>query len=158
MCNSSMNSDEGLMLIRVNTRREENRIGEGPSAVVYRAVSTNENVVVVKARRDIASQTEMEEEILLKSSSHPNIVSLLGYAQDGLRRRYLVFEFMQRGDLSWNLRERGGALNRDKRLTIALQICSAIQMLHMYTKPPIYHGNIASKNILQDEFCNAKLG
>ncbi|KAK0604379.1 hypothetical protein LWI29_015074 [Acer saccharum] len=158
MYNSSMNSDEGLMLIRVNTRREENRIGEGPSAVVYRAGSTNGNVVAVKARRDIASQTEMEEEILFKTSSHPNIVSLLGYTQDGLSRRYLVFEFMQRGDLSWNLRERGGALNWDKRLTIALQICSAIQMLHMYTKPPIYHGNIASENILLDEFCNAKLG
>ncbi|KAK2641061.1 hypothetical protein Ddye_022824 [Dipteronia dyeriana] len=158
MYNSSMNSDEGLMLIRVNTRTEENRIGEGPSAVIYRAVSTNGNVVAVKARRDVASQTETEEEILFKSSSHPNIVSLLGYAQDGLRRRYLVFEFMQRGDLSWNLRERGGALNWDKRLTIALQICSAIQMIHMYTKPPIYHGNITSENILLDEFCNAKLG
>ncbi|KAL5766346.1 hypothetical protein ACOSP7_016963 [Xanthoceras sorbifolium] len=158
MYKSSMNSVEGLMLIRINTGREENRIGEGPSAIVYRAVSTNVNVVAVKARRDMASQTELEEEILLKSSSHPNIVSLLGYAQDGLRRRYLVFEFMQRGSLSWNLRERGGTLNWEKRLAIALQICSAIQMLHMYTKPPICHGNIKSENILLDEFCNAKLG
>lgn len=151
-------TDNSIMLIRVNTESEENRIGEGPSAVVYRAVSTNGNIVAVKAQRDILSATDLEEEILLKSSSHPNIVSLLGYAQDGLRGRYLVFEYMQRGSLSWNLSEKGETINWEKRISIALQICSAIQMLHMYLKPPAYHGNITSENILLDELYNAKLG
>lgn len=158
MYKSSMDSVEGQMQIRVDIDREEYKIGEGTSAVVYEAVSTNGVVVAVKARRDMASQTELEEEILLKCSSHPNIVSLLGHAQDGLQRRYLVFEFMQLGSLSCNLRERGGTLDWEKRLAIALQVCTAIQMLHMYSKPPIYHGNITCENILLDELCNAKLG
>lgn len=122
-----------------------------------RAVSGNLTVVAVKARRYMASQTKLEEEILLKSSSHLNIVTLLGYPQDGLQRRCLVFEFMQRGSLRWNLREKGGPLDWEKRLAIGLQIDSANQMVCMYSKPPIYHGNITSDNILLDELCNAKL-
>lgn len=43
------------------------------------------------------------------------------------------------------------------RLAIALQICSAAQKLQVYSKPPIYHGNITSDDIILDEFCNAKL-
>ncbi|XP_031277227.1 uncharacterized protein LOC116135651 [Pistacia vera] len=159
MHKTSLDSVEELMQVRVDINRELNRIGEGPSAIVYRAVSTNGNTVAVKSRRDSSSDTGLEEEILLKSSFHPHIVSLLGYAQaqNGLRQRCLVFEFMQRGSLRWNLREDGGNLDWEKRLEIVLQICSAIQMLHMYSKPPIFHGNITSENILLDEFYNAKL-
>ncbi|ESR59496.1 hypothetical protein CICLE_v10017748mg [Citrus x clementina] len=97
-----------------------------------RAVTRNVTVVAVKARRYMASQTKLEEEILLKSSAHPNIVTLLGYPQDRFQRRYL-------------------------RLAIALQIISANQMLRVYSKPPTYHGNITSDCILLDELCNAKL-
>lgn len=56
-----------------------------------------------------------------------------------------------------NLREKGGTLDWEKRLAIALQIISANQMLRVYSKPPIYHGNITSDCILLDELCNAKL-
>lgn len=55
-----------------------------------RAVTRNVTVVAIKARRYMASQTKLEEEILLKSSAHPNIVTLLGYPQDRFQRRYLV--------------------------------------------------------------------
>ncbi|KAH7542207.1 hypothetical protein FEM48_Zijuj02G0048800 [Ziziphus jujuba var. spinosa] len=154
---SRRDSDEGLMLITIDTIREENRIGEGPSATVYRAVS-NDGYIAIKCLRNRAAHTELEQEILLKCSSHPNIISLVGHAEDGLRRHLLLFEFMGRGDLAWNLKERGQNLNWDRRLAIALQVCSAIQMLHMYVKPPVYHGNIISENVLLDEFCNAKLG
>ncbi|KAJ9172251.1 hypothetical protein P3X46_015512 [Hevea brasiliensis] len=150
-------SNEGLMLMRLETNREENLIGEGPSAVVYGPVLTDGKFIAVKARRDMDSLADLEREILSKSSSHPNIISLVGYARDGLQIRYLLFEFMSRGNLRMNLRERGETLHWEKRLAIALQICSAIQMLHMYLKPPIYHGNITSANILLDEVCNAKL-
>ena len=46
----------------------------------------------------------------------------------------------------------------EKGLVIALHVCYAIQQLHLYLKPQVYHGNISSDNILLDEFCNAKLG
>lgn len=60
---------EGLTLIKTDIDREDNQIGEEPSAIVYRAVSRNGTVEAVKARRDMAPQTKLEEEILLKSSS-----------------------------------------------------------------------------------------
>ncbi|BBH02315.1 Protein kinase superfamily protein, partial [Prunus dulcis] len=155
---NAMDSDESLTLMSTDAIRVENRIGEGPSAVVYRAVSTDGGLVAIKSLRVIAAETELQQEIMAKSSSHPNIISFLGHSQDGLGRHYFVFEYMGRGDLSLNLRERGETLDLDKRIAIALQICSAIQMLHMYLKPPVYHGNITSENIFLDEFYNAKLG
>lgn len=156
-CSYAMDSDESLMLMRLETIRDENLIGEGPSAVVYRAVLTDGKCIAVKAPKGTASPVDLERELLSKSSSHPNIISLVGYAHDGLQRHYLAFEFMSGGNLRMNLMERGERLDWEKRLAIALQICSAIQMLHMYLKPPIYHGNIASENILLDELSNAKL-
>lgn len=151
-------SNENLTVIRVAVNGHQNQIGEGPSATVYRADLADGSSVAVKSPREVTSQTKLEEEVLLKSSCHPNIISLIGYAEDGVQRRYLVFEFMGRGSLNWNLRERGETLQWEKRLTIALQISSAIQMLHIYLQPPVYHGNIKSENILLDEFYNAKLG
>ena len=155
---SRLESDKGIMLINIDTYRDENKIGEGPSAVVYRAVSADRGLVAVKYFRNRDAHIELEQEILLKTSTHPNIISLLGITQDGFGRQHLVFEFMSRKDLAQNLKERGETLNWEKRLTIALQICSAIQMLHMYLKPPIYHGNVTSDNVLLDELCAAKLG
>ncbi|KAM3740439.1 hypothetical protein ACB098_08G098900 [Castanea mollissima] len=155
---NKMHSDEGIMLTSLEINAKENRIGEGPSAIVYRAAFTDGRLVAIKFLRDTASRTQLREEILHKLSSHPNIISLLGQAQDRLWRRCLVFEFMGSGSLSWNLRERAETLDWDKRLVIALQVCSAIQQLHLYLKPPVYHGNITSENVLLDEFCNANLG
>lgn len=155
---NATDSDEGLMLMSIDAIQVENRIGEGPSAAVYRAVSTDGVLVAIKSLRAIAAETELQQEIMAKSSSHPNIISFLWHSQDGLGRHYFVFEYMGRGDLSLNLRERGETLDWDKRISIAFQIGSAIQMLHMYLKPPVYHGNITSENIFLDEFYNAKLG
>ncbi|XP_031402372.1 receptor-like protein kinase 7 isoform X2 [Punica granatum] len=153
-----LDPNESFVLVGSDFLREENRIGQGHSAVVYRAVLADGRSVAVKSLKDTESRMEPEEEILLKSSSHPNIVSLLGSSRDELPGRSMVFELMGRGSLSYNLRKKGETLSWEQRLEIALQISSAIQMLHMYMKPPVFHGNITSDNILLDEFCNAKLG
>ena len=84
---NKMHSDEGIMLTSLEINAEENRIGEGPSAIVYRAVFTDGRLVATKFLRDTASRKQLEEEILHKLSSHPNIISLLGHAQDRLWRR-----------------------------------------------------------------------
>ncbi|KAJ8751248.1 hypothetical protein K2173_016429 [Erythroxylum novogranatense] len=125
--------------------------------IIYREVSADGKSMAVKCFRDVTSGSDLEEEILLKSTSHPDIISLVGYANDGL---HMVFEFMDRENLSVNLKGKGETLDWKKRLTIALavQVCYAIQMLHMDSKSAIYHGNIASENILLDDSCNAKLG
>lgn len=153
-----INTNEKLKLLRVKIDTEEDCIGDGPSAIVYRAVLSNGCTVAVKAQRETRGRTDIEEEVLLKTSSHPNIISLLGYAEDGMGRKLLVFEFMSMGTLSRNLREQGEILSWERRLDIALQISSSVQLLHMYSKPPIYHGNLGSENVLLDDSWNAKLG
>ena len=77
---NKMHSDEGIMLISLEINAEENRIGE------INSVSTAGRLVAIKCLRDTASRTQPEEEILHKLSSHPNIISLLGHAQDRLWR------------------------------------------------------------------------
>lgn len=138
--------------------RAENIIVEGPSSIVYKAVSRDGNHVAIKCTKVSNSQTDLEEEILLKFCSHPNIISLLGYVEVRIQRRELVFEYMGKGNLSWNLQERGENLDWEKRLAIALQISLAVQTLHIYSNKPIYHGNIKSENIFLDDSFNAKLG
>ncbi|KAK3408473.1 hypothetical protein EUGRSUZ_J00704, partial [Eucalyptus grandis] len=138
--------------------RKENWIGERPSAVVYKAVLSDGCLLAIKVYKNSACYSELEEEILLKTSSHPYIISLMGNTRHRFQSRCMVFEFMSRGCLSYNLREKGETIDWEKRLMIAMQISSAIQMLHMHMNPPVCHGNITSDNILLDEFCNAKLG
>ncbi|KAL5994632.1 hypothetical protein ACLOJK_024685 [Asimina triloba] len=157
--NQSTSTHEKLKLLEVVVDREENWVGEGPSAIIYKAKLENGHTVAVKAHRERNARVGLEEEILLKTSFHPNIICLLGYAQDGLMgRKLLVFEYMGRGSLRWNLKERGEFLSWEKRLDIALQVSSALQLLHMYSKPPIIHGNLRSENVLLDDSWNAKLG
>ena len=79
---NKMHSDEGIMLTSLEINAEDNRIGEGPSAIVYRAVCTAGRLVAIKCLRDTASRKQLEEEILHKLSSHPNIISLLGRSEE----------------------------------------------------------------------------
>lgn len=151
-------ANEGLLLNANRFIREENWIGEGPSAVVYKAVLMDGCLLAIKVFKNLACYSELEEEILPKTSSHPYIISLMGHSRHRFQSRCMVFEFMSRGCLSYNLREKGETIDWEKRLMIAMQISSAIQMLHMHMNPRLCHGNITSDNILLDEFCNAKLG
>lgn len=111
------------MLISLGTLREENKIGEGPDAIVYKAVSYDGGFIAVKCPRNMAAQTELEQEILFKCSFHPWIISLLGQAEIAVGRHVLLFEFMGRRDLAWNLKERGETLNWDQRLEIESRVC-----------------------------------
>ncbi|KAL4203778.1 hypothetical protein AMTRI_Chr01g129700 [Amborella trichopoda] len=146
-----------LRSVKLEIEREEYYIGSSPSVRVYRAILTDGHVVAVKSLSHTRREVPLEEEILIKSS-HPNIVSLIGYSHDKVGRRLLIFEFMTRGSLSSNLKESGGVIGWEKRLTMALQVSSALQHLHMYSKPPICHANLNSKNIFLDDSWNAKLG
>ncbi|GFZ20641.1 hypothetical protein Acr_28g0013460 [Actinidia rufa] len=155
---SQVEFDSRSILMRAEVNGEESRICEGSSSIVYRGISTDGKFIALKSPKHPTFGIKLEEEILLKTSLHPNIISLVGYVEDGIRGRNLVFEFMDGGSLSWNLRERGEVLDWERRLEIAVQISSAIQMLHMYLKPRICHRNITSENVLLDENYNAKLG
>ncbi|KAJ0978856.1 hypothetical protein J5N97_014330 [Dioscorea zingiberensis] len=152
-------ADEELKVMNLEANKEAGCIGEGPSAIVYRADMVGGTRIAVKYLKEDNTETfDLEERILLRVSSHPHIVSFVGHSQDSLGRKFLAFEFMSRGTLSHNLSERGEDVSWEKRLTIALQIALALQKLHMCSKPPIYHGNLRSDNVLLDELWNAKLG
>ncbi|XP_071739326.1 receptor like protein kinase S.2-like [Rutidosis leptorrhynchoides] len=98
---------------------------------------------------------------LLTSCNHRNIVSLLGFSDEGADL-VLVYEFVINGSLDDYLTrgERKINLNWCQRLQICLDIADGLKYLHtnMEGKPIIVHGDIKSANILLDKNLNAKIG
>ncbi|GFQ04208.1 wall-associated receptor kinase-like 14 [Phtheirospermum japonicum] len=132
---------------------DKRRLGNGAYGTVYAGkLSTDEWVAIKRIKhRDAHSIDQVLNEIhLLSSVSHPNLVRLLGCTVEH-EQQILVYEFMPNGTLSQHLqRERGNGLSWPVRLTIAAETAQAISYLHNATRPPIYHRDVKSSNILLD--------
>ncbi|XP_030545458.1 wall-associated receptor kinase-like 14 [Rhodamnia argentea] len=130
---------------------ERQRLGTGAFGTVYAGkLNGNEEWVAIKRikQRDSVEQV-MNEIKLLSSVSHPNLVKLLGCSIEK-GEQILIYEFMPNGTLCQHLhRERGQGLAWPIRLKIAIETAQAIAHLHSI-KPPIYHRDVKSSNILLD--------
>ncbi|XP_040996983.1 wall-associated receptor kinase-like 14 [Juglans microcarpa x Juglans regia] len=137
-----------------NSFSEKQRLGTGAYGTVYagKLHSDHEWVAIKRIKhRDTDSIEQVMNEIkLLSSVSHPNLVRLLGCSIEH-GEQVLVYEFMPNGTLCQHLqKERGDGLSWQVRLTIATETAQAIAHLHSAIKPPIYHRDIKSSNILLD--------
>lgn len=135
---------------------EKQRLGTGAYGTVYAGkLHADEWVAIKKIKhRDDTIEQVMNEIKLISSVRHPNLVRLLGCSIEH-GEQILVYEFMANGTLCQHLqRERGDGLSWPIRLTIAAETAQAIAHLHSAVKPPIYHRDIKSSNILLD--CNFK--
>jgi serine/threonine protein kinase len=98
---------------------------------------------------------------LISSVSHPNLVRLLGCCLDG-GEQVLVYEYVPNGTLSQHLHSAGastggrGALTWRARLGVAVETAGAIAHLHGM-RPPIFHRDVKSSNILLDAALRPKL-
>lgn len=137
---------------------EKQRLGTGAFGTVYAGkVNGNDEWVAIKRikQRDSIEQV-MNEIKLLSSVSHPNLVKLLGCSIEK-GEQILVYEFMPNGTLCQHLhRERGQGLAWLIRLKIATETAQAIAHLHSI-KPPIYHRDVKSSNILLDDNFKSKV-
>ncbi|KAJ0048931.1 hypothetical protein Pint_16730 [Pistacia integerrima] len=132
-------------------------IGKGGHGSVYKAELSPGDIVAVKkihslCTGDIADQKEFLSEIrALTEIRHRNIVKFFGFCSHS-RHSFLVYEYLERGNLAAILSNKAGALELDwsKRVNIIKGVAHALSYMHHDCFPPIVHRDISSKNVLLD--------
>lgn len=94
---------------------------------------------------------------VLRHVDHPNIVRLLGYSDDGDQTGVLVLEHVPSGTLHDMLRGKVLVLSWSQRVSIALQLATALEYLHEGCDLQIIHGDVKASNVLLDQDLNPKL-
>ncbi|KAK2657558.1 hypothetical protein Ddye_010610 [Dipteronia dyeriana] len=145
-------------------------IGEGGFGKVYEGILKSDVKVAVKRSDSKHGQglPEFQTEVLLLSRiRHRNLVSLIGYCNEG-SELILVYEFMAKGPLRDHLYSLNEYGNTDKSITQPklswsqrLQICigsaQGLHYLHSGSDGGIIHHDVKSTNILLDENYVAKV-
>ncbi|KAL6622556.1 hypothetical protein ACP70R_032435 [Stipagrostis hirtigluma subsp. patula] len=155
-----------------NSFSHTHRLGTGAYGTVYVGKLPGPSLVAIKRLRcrhhpeddddggaAAAAALLLNEIKLISSVSHPNLVRLLGCCLDR-GEQILVYEFVPNGTLSQHLHaggDRGGrSLPWRARLGVAAETAAAIAYLHG-TRPPIFHRDVKSSNILLDGELRPKL-
>ncbi|BBN06340.1 protein MpRLK-Pelle_WAK_LRK10L-7 [Marchantia polymorpha subsp. ruderalis] len=145
-----------------NNFSELKLVSSGKVGRVYQGFMFDDQKVAVKKYKDVKGHSlgEVLYEVFLHRSlpKSQNLVRLIGfssYEQDPL----LVYEYVPGGNLEQHLQGKVGGekLTWDQRLTIAIDVASAVTQLHYNSKFPIYHRDVKSSNILLDNHKRAKL-
>ncbi|XP_009789004.1 probable receptor-like protein kinase At1g49730 [Nicotiana sylvestris] len=127
--------------------------------VAYRAKFRNGHAAIVKEVRAAEDQDDTafyREVQLLGRLHHRHIAALSGFSSGP--KRFLVFEDMEKGSLKEHLSDPlKTPLNWRIRLQIAVGIAAAVEYLHFFCDPPMYHVSISSSTIMLDENFTAKL-
>lgn len=133
------------------------KIGQGGYGSVYKGKLTDGSLVAVKVLRDreFSNGEEVINEMKsIASTSHVNIVRLLGFSIEGSKRA-LVYEFMPNGSLDKYLRKtRNSTLSHadcTRLFEITLGIARGLEYLHRGLNTRIIHFDIKPHNILLDQ-------
>ncbi|XP_028807015.1 probable LRR receptor-like serine/threonine-protein kinase At1g51880 [Neltuma alba] len=142
------------------TNSFENVIGEGGFGKVYLGTLQDGTKVAVKLLSKSSQQGFKEfqsEAELLMVVHHRNLVSLVGYCNDG-ETKALVYEYMSEGNLRQKLSDTNPcALKWNERLQIALDAACGLDYLHNGCKPAIIHRDLKPSNILLGKNMQAKI-
>ncbi|KAI7750959.1 hypothetical protein M8C21_031789 [Ambrosia artemisiifolia] len=134
-------------------------IGTSSHGASYKARFQNGRVAVVKEIHLVDQQDDdsfYREVQLLGRLHHRHIVALNGFSVG--RKRFLVFENVENGSLKEHLNDPlKTPLDWRIRLKIAVGVAAALEYLHFFCDPPVYHVSISSSTIMLDENYNAKL-
>jgi len=136
-------------------------IGEGGFGKVYKGIMHHDGVTAVAVkrsnRRSGQGYKEFQNEINFFSFCHMNLVSLLGYCQEG-NELILVYEYMVEGTLSDHLyKKRKQPLSWIQRIKICIGAARGLHYLHTSTRHPVIHRDVKSANILLDKNLVAKI-
>ncbi|KAF6995598.1 hypothetical protein CFC21_012069 [Triticum aestivum] len=142
-----------------NNFSEANLVGAGSFGLVYKGLLFDGSVVAIK-RRMGAPRLEFSDEVRrLSEICHRNIVTLIGYCQEG-GLQMLVFEYSPNGNVCSHLYDSGkGSMTRlefKQRLAIAIGAAKGLNHLHSLM-PPLIHKNFKTSNVLVDENFIAKV-
>ncbi|KAK8571821.1 hypothetical protein V6N12_027893 [Hibiscus sabdariffa] len=130
-------------------------IGVGGYGSVYRAQLPCGKVVALKKLHRLEAENpafdkSFRNEIkFLTEIRHRNIVKLHGFCLHQ-RSMFLIYQYMEKGSLFYNLRDEVEAVEMDwtKRIEIIKGMAHALSYLHHDCTPPIVHRDISSNNVL----------
>ncbi|XP_004363514.1 hypothetical protein CAOG_03786 [Capsaspora owczarzaki ATCC 30864] len=140
---------------------ESKRIGGGGFGSVYSGVWSGQRVAVKRLAADSTqgvAQFEAELEALSRFR-HPNIVTIMCYAQEG-NERCLFYELMPNGSVRDRLDRKGGALalSWQQRQSIATGVANAMHFVQTaISRQPLFHLDLKTDNVLLDAHFNAKV-
>ncbi|PWA47199.1 toll/interleukin-1 receptor (TIR) domain-containing protein [Artemisia annua] len=144
--------------LATNNFARENAIARGGFGHVFRGHTGEHGNVAIKRlnRRDGQGEHQFMMEIeLLSTYKHKNIVSLVGYCDEG-GERILVYRYEKNGSLDKVLLRKD--LTWIQRLQICLDAAHGLEYLHDTVQHHIIvHRDIKSANILLDETWKAKI-
>ncbi|KAJ9558116.1 hypothetical protein OSB04_012730 [Centaurea solstitialis] len=153
--------------IQLATNKFQTCIGKGGYGLVYKGqlnISGTLTTVAVKRLNEQFGQglKEFLTEIqLLTGQNHPNLISLLGYCDEG-KEKIIVYEYAERGSLDKYLMSSNTdytPLTWLERLRICIDAGKGLDHLHNHAgiHQTIIHRDIKSANILLDENSVAKI-
>ncbi|XP_047147959.1 probable LRR receptor-like serine/threonine-protein kinase At1g51880 [Vigna umbellata] len=136
-------------------------VGKGGFGTVYLGYIEDTPVAVkMLSPSSVRGYQQFQTEVkLLMRVHHKNLTSLVGYCNEGTNKG-LIYEYMANGNLQQHLsgkRSKRNFFSWEKRLRIAVDAASGLEYLQNGCKPPIFHRDIKSTNILLNEHLQAKL-
>ncbi|CAK7351491.1 unnamed protein product [Dovyalis caffra] len=144
-----------------------NKIGQGGFGIVYYAELRGEKAAIKKMDMQASKEFLAELKVLTHvhhlnlSSSHMRNnfrqVRLIGYCVES--SLFLVYEFIENGNLSHHLRSNSGKvpLSWPARVQIALDSARGLEYIHEHTVPVYIHRDVKSANILIDKNFRGKV-
>ncbi|XP_019095498.1 PREDICTED: probable LRR receptor-like serine/threonine-protein kinase PAM74 isoform X1 [Camelina sativa] len=143
------------------TNNLETVLGKGGFGIVCHGILNGSEHVAVKVLSQSSTQgyKQFKAEVdLLLRVHHTNLVSLVGYCDDG-DHLALIYEFLPNGDLRQHLsgKDTKPIISWRNRLRIALEAALGLEYLHSGCTPPMVHRDVKTTNILLDEQFKAKL-
>ncbi|CAJ1977498.1 unnamed protein product [Sphenostylis stenocarpa] len=147
--------------IKKATNSFRNKLGQGGYGSVYKGKLNDGSLVAVKVLSDSKGNGEefINEVASISVTSHVNVVSLLGFCQEGSKRA-LIYKYMPNGSLEKFIYEDKNPHKLNLQLScktiynVALGIARGLEYLHRGCNTKILHFDIKPHNILLDEdFC-----
>ncbi|KAM0841001.1 hypothetical protein ACQ4PT_059291 [Festuca glaucescens] len=131
----------------------------GSFGKVYMGLLLDGTVVAIKRRQGPPRQDFVDEVRKQSEIWHRNVVTLIGYCQDG-GLQMLVFEYLPNGSVCGHLYDSGKEsmtrLEFKQRLSIAIGAAKGLDHLHSMA-PPLIHMGFKTSNVLVDENFIAKV-
>ncbi|KAK2987196.1 hypothetical protein RJ640_029081 [Escallonia rubra] len=152
------------LLHATNEFSPSNLIGEGRYGSVYKgSLNSGEHIVAVKVlklQEHGANKSFMAECDVLRILRHRNLIKIITACSSldfkGKDFKALVFKFMPNGSLdNWlhptQAEEQGSNLTLVQRLSIAIDVASALDYIHHHCEMTICHCDLKPSNVLLDD-------